>query len=186
MFGWTWQMTHIFNNAAIRLIVEMFRWCSLLNGLFCSCSQWTCVCKCLGLFDCSPATSGSIVAYKSEEGGLVYSTMINQRARARSWTGHQLQWPKAENPKEKHTYLQLNTTESLTMVTVYTADLSKGDLVLVHTFKPSVFAALQSVKNAQLSLDAMLCWPLLKATGEYSLPFTASIKSHLSTFFFSF
>lgn len=145
-------------------------------SLFSSFSQWTCVCKCLDLFGCSQATSGRIVTCKSVEEILVYSTIINQRARERSWTSQQLQWPEAKNPKEKYPYPQLNVIQSVTMVTVNKGDLSQGDLVLFHTQ--------QYVGcDVQLSLNAMLSQPLRGAAREYSLPFTASIKSHLSTFF---
>lgn len=142
-------------------------------SLFCFFSQWTCVYKCLGLFDCSKATSGSFVVCKPVEEVLVYSAMINQRARARSWTSHQLQWPKAENPEEKYSYPQLN----IYSVSVYGY---RSGACSNSGFQPSVFAALQH--DVQLPLNAMISWSLQGAAGECSLPFTASIKSHLSSF----
>lgn len=100
-------------------------------SLFCPFSQWTFVCKCLDLFDCSQATSGRIASHVEKV--LVYSTMINQRAREKSWTSHQLQLPKAENPQEKYSYLGLNIIQSVAMVTVNKRELSGGDLVLFHS-----------------------------------------------------
>ncbi len=147
VFGWIAQQ-------CISYFWNISNECSLV----CSFSQRTCVCKCLDLFDCSQATSGRIVACKSVEEVLMYSTMINQRARERSWTSHQLQWPKAENPKEKYSNPLQNIIQSLTTVSVNKKDLSWGDLVFAHT-QAFNHQCLQdcSVEPAMYSSHLMLC-----------------------------
>lgn len=55
---------------------------------------------------------------------------------------------------------------------------------LCRFFQTAVFTGCQSVgSDVQLSRNAMLFWPLQKVAGEYTLPYAASIKSHLPTSF---
>lgn len=88
------------------------------------------MCKCLDLFDCSQATSGTIVACEEV---LVYSTMINQRAREKSEQATNYNDPRLKNQKEEYFYPQLNIIQSVTMVTVNKGDVSLGDVLFFHS-----------------------------------------------------
>lgn len=81
---------------------------------------------------------------------------------------------------EKYLYPQLYFIQAVTMVIVNQRDSSQRDLT-ISAGRPAVCRQ----RHTALSPNAMLSWPLQGAAGGYSLPSTASIKSHLSTFFSS-
>ena len=163
LFGQGNILPSLFNHVYLLLLII-----STEISLFCSLSQRNCVCKCLGLFEFSQATSGRIVAGKTVEEVLVYSTMINQRAGESSQTNHKLKWPKAENRTDKYLYTQLNIIQSdygysewkISILGIFGAFHRKALLL-------PMFAILQfEGSDVQLSLNAMLSWPLQRAAGE--------------------